>query len=119
MPAISLSRLPLLGSAGEVRRAMHVSTHLIIIITPQTDAAPPSPATFYTLTERGLAGLQAASEELHRMFLLATCYVLHHLEDRDLVAKFNVPEPLWPGRGRSPSLGIRKRWHGGMDDFTE
>ncbi|KAF0713210.1 hypothetical protein As57867_004447, partial [Aphanomyces stellatus] len=56
-------------------------------------ARGPSSA-YYTLTASGQAGLEHATNELHRMFVHATQYVLDHEEQ--FAPLFHFPASLWP-----------------------
>jgi glutathionylspermidine amidase/synthetase len=48
---------------------------------------------YYCISETARRELRRATNELHRMFLHATNYVL---ENDDRLRKFNIPEVLWP-----------------------
>ena len=63
-------------------------------------ASPDEPSVFYTLTESGDEALQFATNELHKIFLSATDYVLHH--EKEIGHHFKIPAKLWPK--------IRKSW---------
>ncbi|RLO04122.1 hypothetical protein DYB28_008029 [Aphanomyces astaci] len=51
-------------------------------------------SAYYTLTESGQAGLEHATDELHRMFVHATQYVLDH--QAEFAPLFHFPASLWP-----------------------
>ena len=48
---------------------------------------------YFVISEQARDELVHATEELHHMFMYATDYVL---ENRQLLAKFSLPEVLWP-----------------------
>ncbi|ETV63545.1 hypothetical protein H257_19531, partial [Aphanomyces astaci] len=49
---------------------------------------------YYTITEAGQAGVEAATDILHQLFLRATDHVLAH--KRELAPYFCIPAGLWP-----------------------
>ncbi|ETV96560.1 hypothetical protein H310_10270 [Aphanomyces invadans] len=49
---------------------------------------------YYTLTESGQAGIEAATDSLHALFVQATEHVLLHQEA--LAPYFHIPAALWP-----------------------
>lgn len=51
-------------------------------------------ATYYTIERSAENGLRQTTEELHRMFLNATDYVISH--QSELGKHFRIPEKLWP-----------------------
>ncbi|RHY25782.1 hypothetical protein DYB32_008100 [Aphanomyces invadans] len=61
-------------------------------------ASSPNSA-YFSLTTRGQAALEYATEHLHHMFLDATDYVLHH--EKELGHYFRLPPALWPRIRRS------------------
>jgi glutathionylspermidine amidase/synthetase len=61
---------------------------------PNIAAPADTTAPYYTLTKAGEQGLQAATDELHTLFLDATDYVLHH--SHTAIGKaFQFPEAMW------------------------
>jgi glutathionylspermidine amidase/synthetase len=58
-------------------------------------------STYYTLTQSGRDALASATAELHAMFRQATDYVVHHIDDEELIGRFNIPRKLWPKIRRS------------------
>ena len=64
--------------------------------------------TYYTIQAKAEAGLHKATEELHRMFLNATDYVVNRT---DTVGRhFQIPAKLWPK--------IRKSWYQRRTDIV-
>jgi glutathionylspermidine amidase/synthetase len=55
--------------------------------------SPADQYKFFCISETAHSDIRRATNELHRMFLHATNYVL---EDNDRLRKFNIPPALWP-----------------------
>ncbi|CAK4127714.1 unnamed protein product [Aphanomyces euteiches] len=49
---------------------------------------------YYTITESGQAGIEAATSSLHDLFVQATEFVLTHAND--YAPRFHIPDALWP-----------------------
>ncbi|KAF0716886.1 hypothetical protein As57867_002606, partial [Aphanomyces stellatus] len=49
---------------------------------------------YYTITEAGQAGVEAATDSLHTLFVQATAHVLAH--EAELASYFHIPAALWP-----------------------
>jgi glutathionylspermidine amidase/synthetase len=64
------------------------------------DLSSSTSASYYTITGSGMAGLEAATDELHTLFLDATDYVINRPEE--FAPLFCIPKQLWPK--------IRKSW---------
>ncbi|OQS00664.1 bifunctional glutathionylspermidine amidase/glutathionylspermidine synthetase [Achlya hypogyna] len=56
-------------------------------------------SSYYTLTESGQAGVEAATASLHALFVEATEYVLTH--EAEMAPYFHIPAALWPKIQRS------------------
>ncbi|CAK4682512.1 hypothetical protein LEN26_010473 [Aphanomyces euteiches] len=50
--------------------------------------------TYYTITESGQTGIEAATNNLHKLFLEATDHVLNHTTS--CAKHFRIPQSLWP-----------------------
>ncbi|KAF0701394.1 Aste57867_8096 [Aphanomyces stellatus] len=61
--------------------------------------ASSSSSAYFSVTSRGQAALEYATDHLHHMFLDATDYVLHH--EKELGHHFRLPAALWPRIRRS------------------
>ncbi|KAJ3121070.1 hypothetical protein HK098_004039 [Nowakowskiella sp. JEL0407] len=57
------------------------------------------PSPYYTIPESFETALNFSTNELHKLFLDATDYVLHH--EKDIGPHFRIPEKLWPKIRRS------------------
>ena len=58
-------------------------------------------APYYLISESGEAGIKAASEELHKLFIDGTDYALTH--QKEVKQYFMIPDKVWPL--------IRKSWY--------
>ncbi|KDO30511.1 hypothetical protein SPRG_04413 [Saprolegnia parasitica CBS 223.65] len=56
-------------------------------------------SSYYTLSESGQAGIEAATTSLHELFFEATAYVLAH--EAEMAPFFHIPSALWPKIQRS------------------